>query len=329
MTKIEKYLNNILLLCHTYMNELDLIIFQISHESMSIKEIFRRIETDRKKKTAKKSIYTSIYRLQKLGFITKKTKGRNMLVQQSSIPLTSYLNTLLENYSHLVNKDIFKETSLNILLALLHNKNTSKRIAEINNISLRNTKRYLSKFHKLAIIKKQKNGKNTKEDVWEINKINTELMKFLESYEEFRALKITKSTDANAALVWLNGIEFLIKSQKNIQKSNFKKTGAAVLEKYGLKLLSSDNFFFYTHRKLSIWDHAFLTVISRRQDPTQLRYLTYLYKKNIGDKKEFILKGNYYDKKAMNLVLNFINNKKESSELNSKHMEELERLYGE
>lgn len=308
------------------MNELDLIIFKISHESISIEEIFERIEP-KYKNLAKKSIYTSVYRLEKLGFITKKAIGRKISIQQSSAPVASYLNTLIENYPHLINKDIFKEASLNILLTLIHNKNTSKCIAEINNTSLRNTKRYLSKLHKLAIIKKENN--ETKEHFWEINKINIEMVKFLEAYEEFRALKITKSIDKNAALIWLNGIEFLIKSQKNIQKTDFKKTGAAVLEKYGLRLLSSENFFFYTHRKLSIWDHAFLTVISRRQDPTQLRYLAYLYKKNTADKNEFMLKGNYYDKKAMNIILDFFCNKKESAELKFKHIKELEHLYGE
>ena len=309
------------------MNELDLKIFQISHEPISIEKIFEKIEPNYKKKIAKKSIYTSVYRLEKLGFINKKTTGKNVLIQQSSIPVTSYLNVLIENYSHLVNKGIFRETSLNILLTLLHNKNTSKCIAEINSISLRNTKRYLSKLHKLAIIKKQNN--ETKEHFWEINRINTEMVKFIEAYEEFRALKIIKSIDTNASLIWLNGVEFLIKSQKNIQETDFKKTGASVLEKYGLRLLSSDNFFFYTHRKLNIWDHAFLTVLSRRQDPTQLRYLAYLYKKNMNDKNEFILKGNYYDKNSMNLVLDFFYNKKESPELKLKHIEELEHLYGE
>jgi len=308
------------------MNDLDLKIFQISHEPTSTEEIFEKIKLKYKKKLAKKSIYTSMYRLEKLGLITKKLEGKNVVIQQSSIPLTSYLNTLIKNYPHLLDKDIFKETSLNILLTMLHDKKTAKNIAEITDISLRNTKRYLSKFHRLAIIKKQNN--KTKEYLWEINKINTEMIKFLEAYEEFRALKITKSIDANAALVWLNGIEFLIKSQKNIQKSNFKKTGAAILERYGLKLLSAENFFFYTYRKLGIWDHAFLTVISRRQDPTQLRYLAYLYKKNLDDKKEFILKGNYYDKKAMDTIIDLIDNKQESSKLKYNHVQELERLYG-
>ncbi|MEA3458713.1 MAG: hypothetical protein U9R21_08570 [Candidatus Thermoplasmatota archaeon] len=310
------------------MNELDLIIFQISHEPIIITEILKKINKEYNKKIARKTIYTSIYRLEKIGLVTKKNKGKNILIQQASIPVTSYLNTLIEDYPHLINKGILKGASLNILLTLFHSKNTAKCIADFTSISVRNIKRYLSKFHKLAIIKKQNKEKTTNEYVWEINKINAELMKFLEAYEEFRALKITKSIDTNAALIWLNGIEFLIKSQKNIQKSNFKKTGAAVLEKYGLKLLSADNFFFYTHRKLNIWDHAFLTVISRGQDPTQLRYLAYLYKKNIDDKDEFELKGSYYDKKAMNSVLNLINNKKESSELKSKYVEELERLYG-
>lgn len=309
------------------MNELDLKIFHFSHEPASIEEIFEKIKPKYKKNLAKKSIYTSIYRLEQLGFITKNTEGKNIIIQQFPIPVTSYLDTLVGNYPHLVNKGVFKETSLNILLTLLHNKNKAKCIAEITDISLRNTKRHLSKLHKLAIIKKQNN--ETKEHLWEINKINTEMVKFLESYEEFRALKIAKSIDTNASLIWLNGIEFLIKSQKNIQKTEFKKTGAAVLERYGLKLLSSENFFFYTHRKLGIWDHAFLTVLSRRQDPTQLRYLAYLYKKNKNDKNKFILKGNYYDKKAMNMIVNLIDNKQESSELKYKYVEELERLYGE
>jgi len=311
----------------SYMNELDLIIFQISHEHITTVEIQKKIKTEYKKRVARKTIYTSIHRLEKLGFLTKKNKGRKILIQQAAIPLASYLNTLIENYPHLVNKGIFKETSLNILLTLLHNKNTAKCIADAVGISLRNTKRHLSKFHKLAIIKKQNKEKTTNEHIWELNKINEELMKFLESYEEFRALKITKSLDTNAALIWLNGIEFLIKSQKSIQKTNFKKTGAAVLKRYGLKLLSADNFFFYTHRKLNIWDHAFLTVISRRQDPTQLRYLAYLYKKHIDTRNEFESKGNYYDKKAMISVLDFFCNKKESPELKFEYIEELEQLY--
>jgi hypothetical protein len=308
------------------MNELDLLIFQISSEAITIEEIFKGMETKYKKKLAKKSIYTSIYRLEKLGFITKKNVGKNVLIQQSSIPVASYLRILIENYPYLINKDIFKETSLHILLTLLHSKNNARCIAEINNSSVRNTKRYLSKLHKLAIIKKQKN--ETKEHYWEINKINIEMLQFLRAYEEFRALKITKSVGENVSLIWLNGVEFLIKSQKNIQKTNFIRTGAAVLENYGLRLLSSENFFFHTYRTLGIWDHAFLTVLSRRQDPTQLHYLAYLYKKNMEDKIEFMIKGGYYDTNAMNLVLDLFYNKKESAELKFEHIEELEQLYG-
>jgi len=55
-----------------------------------------------------------------------------------------------------------------------------------------------------------------------------------------------------------------------------KKIGAEVLEKYGLGLLPSKKFYFYTNRKLNMWDHAFLTVLSRKQDSTQIRYLAYL-----------------------------------------------------
>ena len=49
------------------MNDLDLIIFQISREPLSIEKISKRIETEYKKRLAKKSIYTSMYRLEELG----------------------------------------------------------------------------------------------------------------------------------------------------------------------------------------------------------------------------------------------------------------------
>ena len=60
------------------MNELDLKIFHFSREPISIEEIFEKIKPEYKKNLAKKSIYTSIYRLEKLGFITKNTEGKNI-----------------------------------------------------------------------------------------------------------------------------------------------------------------------------------------------------------------------------------------------------------
>ena len=78
------------------MNELDLALFSFAHEPISIKEIYKNIHLN----IAKKTIYTSICRLEKQGFITKKQQGKNILIQQSIQPASTYLHTLLENQRH-------------------------------------------------------------------------------------------------------------------------------------------------------------------------------------------------------------------------------------
>jgi len=310
------------------MNEIDLLVFKSSHEKATPSEIYYKIKDRYGSILEYKTIYTSVYRLQKLGFIEKKELGKNIQIHQTNIPVALYLNNLIDEYPHYINKGIFKDTSLKIQLSLLHNNCSAKVITEIVGLSLRNTKRYLSKLYKLAIIRRYKEGKSSNEFNWEINKRNNVLIKFLEAYEEFNALRIIQRIDNKSSLIWQNGIEFLIKTQKNIKKAKFKKTGAEVLEDYGLKLLPGDNFYFYSNRKLNIWDHAFLTVLSRRNDPTQLRYLAFLYHIKHPDTDEFKAKGEYYDKEVMQKVIDLFEHGQESSDLKMKYIRELEHLYG-
>jgi len=306
------------------MNELDLAIFRLAHEPISIKELYKKIHLNK----AQKTIYTSIYRLEKQGLITKKQQGKNIIIQLSPQPVSSYLQTTLENQPHLIKKQIFSTTSLNILLTLLHDSRTVKWIMEINQLSERNTRRYLSKLHKTAVIIKHQENTPPHAYSWEINKLQQELYQFLEAYEEFRAFKIIESIDANASLLWVRGIEFLIKTPQSVHQKDFVKTGAAALDHYGMKLLSTENVYLYTKRTLDLWDHAFLTVLSRKNDANQLRYLAYLYKKYKPDLAEFIQKGTYYDSQSMHLVLSFFTENKEIPQLTMNDITELERLYG-
>jgi DNA-binding MarR family transcriptional regulator len=306
------------------MNELDLALFRFAHESISIKEIYKNIHLN----IAQKTIYTSICRLEKQGLITKKQQGKNLLIQQSTQPASAYLHTLLENQPHLIKKQVFSTTALAILLILLHERRTVKWITEISQLSERNTRRYLSKLHKAAVIIKHHDITTPTTSCWEISPLQRELLQFLEAYEEFRALKIIESIDANASLLWVRGIEFLIKTPHPVHQKHFTKTGAIALEQYGMKLLSTEHIYLHTKRTLTLWDHAFLTVLSRKNDANQLRYLAYLYKKHKPDLAEFIQKGTYYDSQSMQLVIDLFTKNNETPQLTMNDIQDLERLYG-
>lgn len=310
------------------MNKIDLLVFKESLKRSSPKQVQESIKDSYNLDIGYKTIYTSVKRLLNLGFIEKEESGKNIQIFQASTPVATYLTNLLDNYPHYINKDIFKNTSLKIQVCLLHNHLSAKSIAELVGISLRTTKRYLSKLHNLAIIKRMPNIESSNEHMWEINKINDELVTFLESYEEFKALKIIQKVDKESSILWINGIEFLIKTKKNIDNPSFKKTGASVLENYGLKLIAAENYFFYTKRDLDIWDHAFLMVLSRKNDPTQLRYLAFLYYTTDVNRDEFIKKGRYYNRNAMQKVINLFENNQETRDLKMKYIEELKQLYG-
>jgi hypothetical protein len=133
--------------------------------------------------------------------------------------------------------------------------------------------------------------------------------------------------DKTATLIWVHGTEFLIKTRTIIRHPQFKETGAKALATYGIKLIPAENIYFHTKRVLALWDHAYLTILARKNDPTQLRYLACLYKKHTPDPK-FKQKGYYYDPQAMTLVLDLFEHNKETSYLRMKDVEELERLYG-
>ena len=311
------------------MNELDLTIFHIAHNSITIKDLYERIHKEAHRKVAQKALYTSIYRLEKQGFITKKQQGKLILVQQSPQPISSYLHTVLENQPHFIKKQILTTTSLDILLTMLHNSCTVKWIQEINQLSERNTRRHLSKLHKAAIITKHQEDNTLHSFTWKINTLQRELLQFLEAYEEFRALKIIESINIGATPLWVHGIEFLIRTPQPIHHKQFKETGATALDRYGMKLLSTENVYIYTRRTLNLWDHAFLTVLSRKNDANQLRYLAYLYKKHQSNATEFIRKGTYYDPQSMQLILDLFTKNKETSQLTIQDVKELEHLYGE
>lgn len=310
------------------MNKIDLLVFKESLKRSSPKQVQESIKDNYNLDIGYKTIYTSVKRLLNLGFIEKEESGKNIQIFQAGTPVATYLTNLLDNYPYYINKDIFKNTSLKIQVCLLHNHLSAKSIAELVGISLRTTKRYLSKLHNLAIIKRMPNIESSNKHMWEINKKNDELVTFLESYEEFKALKIIQKVDKESLILWINGIEFLIKTKKNIDNPSFKKTGASVLENYGLKLIAAENYFFYTKRDLDIWDHAFLMVLSRKNDPTQLRYLAFLYYTTDVNRDEFIKKGRYYNRNAMQKVINLFENNQETRDLKMKYIEELKQLYG-
>ena len=311
------------------MNELDLTIFHIAHNSITIKDLYERIHKEAHRKVAQKALYTSIYRLEKQGFITKKQQRKLILIQQSPQPISSYLHTVLENQPHFIKKQILTATSLDILLSILHNSCTVKWIQEINQLSERNTRRHLSKLHKAAIITKHQEDNILHSFTWKINTLQRELLQFLEAYEEYRALKIIESINIGATPLWVHGIEFLIRTPQPIHLKQFKETGATALDRYGMKLLSTENAYIYTRRTLDLWDHAFLTVLSRKNDTNQLRYLAYLYKKHQSNVTEFIQKGTYYDPQSMQIILDFFTKNKETPQLTIQDIKELERLYGE
>jgi len=311
------------------MNELDLTIFHIAHNPMTIKDLYERIHKEAHRKVAQKTLYTSIYRLEKQGFITKKQQGKLILIQQSPQPLSSYLHTVLENQPHFIKKQILTTTSLDILLTILHNSCTVKWIQEINQLSERNTRRHLSKLHKAAIITKHQEDTTLHSFTWKINILQRELLQFLEAYEEYRALKIIESINIGATPLWVHGIEFLIRTPQPIRHKQFKETGATALDRYGMKLLSTENVYIYTRRTLDLWDHAFLTVLSRKNDTNQLRYLAYLYKKHQSNATEFIQKGTYYDPQSMQIILDLFTQNKETPQLTLQDIKELEHLYGE
>jgi len=311
------------------MNELDLTIFHIAHNPLTIKDLYERIHKETHRNVAQKTLYTSIYRLEKQGFITKKQQGKLILIQQSPQPLSSYLRTVLENQPHFIKKQILTATSLDILLTILHNSSTVKWIQEINQLSERNTRRHLSKLHKAAIITKHQEDNILHSFTWKINTLQRELLQFLEAFEEFRALKIIESINIGATPLWVHGIEFLIRTPQPIHLKQFKETGATALDRYGMKLLSTENVYIYTRRTLDLWDHAFLTVLSRKNDTNQLRYLAYLYKKHQSKITEFIQKGTYYDPQSMQIILDLIIKNKETPQLTIQDINELEHLYGE
>jgi DNA-binding PadR family transcriptional regulator len=310
------------------MNELDLTIFRLAHDPITIKELYDRIQKEMHLTIAQKAVYTSIYRLEKQGFITKGQQGKLLLIKQSSQPVSSYLYTLIENQLHLVKEQVFTTTSLNILLSILHKRSTVRWIKEINQLSERNTRRYLSKLHKAAVITKHQDNTATHICTWGINTLQRELLQFLGAYEEFRALKIIESIDNNGSLIWVQGIEFLIKTQRPLHHKYFIETGATALDRYGMKLLPTEHAYLFTRRSLDLWDHAFLTVLSRKNDTNQLRYLAYLYKKHKPDLTEFMQKGIYYDPQSMNLVLDLFTKNKETPKVTMQDIKELENLYG-
>jgi len=312
-----------------YMNELDLTIFHTAHNPMTIKDLYEKIHKEAHRNVAQKALYTSIYRLEKQGFITKQQQGKLILIQQSPQPISSYLHTVLENQPHFIKKQILTTTSLDILLTMLHNSCTVKWIQEINQLSERNTRRHLSKLHKAAIITKHQEDATLHSYAWKINTLQQELLRFLEAYEEFRALKIMESISVSATPLWVHGIEFLIRTPQPIHLKQFKETGATELGRYGMKLLSTENVYLYTRRTLGLWDHAFLTVLSRKNDTNQLRYLGYLYKKHRSNATEFIQKGTYYDPQSMQLILDLFIQNKETPQLTIQDINELKGLYGE
>lgn len=305
------------------MSVVDFIVFYHLHDATTIKELHDKVKKNIN--ISKKTLYTIVDRLVEEGLVAKRRVGRQIIIQQINQPVSIYLHNLIKTHPYLVKKHLLTQTSIDILLTLLHRELPINWIADVTGLSQRNTRRYLVRLYKSALIKRHTGNHKP---LWSINKVNSELTQFLEAYEEFRALRIIDTNNIEASLIWVQGIEFLIRTPMKIDKLGFKETGAMLLEKYGLKLISAERTYFYTNRELTLWDHAFLTFLSRRNDPTQLRYLAYLYKIHQSE-EEFNEKGRYYDPETTEVIQNLFQHGRETATLRMSDIEELEKLYGE
>lgn len=194
----------------------------------------------------------------------RKEEGLQKYIYFSNSSHASLLRELMMKFSHIPWENVLAYSGIEILFEVMDDSGISYQ-----NFSRVTFWRYSKKFMALGIIKEEESG-------YIFTSRFSILVRFLEEYQRFIINNLVKSISEKAVTLWRKGLECLIRIPKNddVPSDGFLKTATSRFPKFGIRLLSDYQIYFYSQKKKKIrLEDVILHTLLIDRDNT--RYVTY------------------------------------------------------
>lgn len=231
--------------------ELKCLDFIANHGIVRVSDISKAL------KTLPAHTSRTIARLKERGFIRTEKVGLSKLVSLSETKHAALLRKLTIEFSHMPLEELLSGPSLEVLSAIcsLRLKNR-KEIAENSLMSEPSAAKALEKTRQAGIV--QKIG-----ETYTLPPRFQTLKDFVIEFRHYLNHKTALKFAEDAVIMWECNTGFIIESSRSEEENGFALTGVSMFPKFGIPLISSKSYLFYSPfaRKLRLEDiitHALL-----------------------------------------------------------------------
>lgn len=178
------------------------------------------------------------------GFVEMQKDGISKHVAISGNKHSSLLKTFISEHQYMPLEKILSGPALEILLLLAYSKMRLSEIVEKSGYSERTARRVMKRLKEYGIVATE-NFYYSKTPAFEL------LYEFVREFQHFLNLKKALSFSPEAVILWEEGKEFILKTEREIEEcENLFSTCFAKMHEYGIKLmLPSHRYYFYTPYK--------------------------------------------------------------------------------
>ena len=188
-----------------------------------------------------------ITRLQDKGFVTKTGKLKKN-IRRAKAEHAQRFCELTITYPHIDWKDLLSHSKAEILTQICSSKQNIQQISKETKKTKRTVRDNLKKPKEIGLIKKR-------DDRIEITERFSPLCSFLKSWRYFYNSSLKDEAAPSSAIIWQQGLEFIIESDSPIDNENFDETGPSILSDIDEELVYTSYTYIYTKRELDIKDH--------------------------------------------------------------------------
>jgi len=240
----------------------ELKILRNLSEGDSVKDISEKVGISKGK------VSISLKNLEEMGFIIRERNNRRIFIKIGNAKHAYLFFDFIKEYSFLPIEKLLTQRRIAMLSVI---ENEPSTIAKIVGVSCRTVYNAIKDFLRYGILIK-KNG-------YKINPHHRILKAFVIEFHSFLNRVEIKRVDEKAILIWEQGPEFLIKSEKEIKEKNYHLTAISAFKDFGLLFIPSYNYYFYSRRAITISDIIIHTILIEPDSKINIAYACLLYQK--------------------------------------------------
>lgn len=188
-----------------------------------------------------------ITRLQNKGFVTKTGKLKKS-IRRANAEHAHRFCELTTTFPHIDWKELLSHSKAEILTQICSSQQNTQQLSKETKKTKRTIRDNLKKPKEIGLIK-------NRDDKFEITERFSSLCSFLKSWRYFYNSSLKDESAPSSAIIWQQGLEFIIESDSSIDNDNFDETGPSILSDLDDELVYTSYTYIYTKRELDIEDH--------------------------------------------------------------------------